>query len=399
MNHGERDESNNKGRRTRARNNNKMVKSARRAGKTKAMASNASSEASTPLSESGPLPPFTRIPESLATFVEPLSPEEVYLIHVDNSAHDLKRQTFVVPAIMNVLIAAGLAARIYMVRYFYPALLLTFVGLSSSTTLDTNAMTWLDMGKTIVFRTANVALDYFLLIIFLPWPIRFVLGPVKWRRALGFRGHEIIVRRSQRIWSRTLVRNRWIRDDEANRDKIVAAVTPERISKPGYMLVDADWDLDYAAMIRAHDLVDPTLPKKKKGNHITPLDEFRTAVLVHTDAHGWLIWRVGDEDSTTSTTSTGTGTGASGTAAAQGSKQRDQLLAFREKLAALGKEDLFFRWVEIIQYESTQPGGFTVDRQQDAMVQAKLLFEQGGVDFSTLWREVGGLEGFTEQLD
>lgn len=298
---------------------------------------------------------------------------------------------------MNVLIAAGLAARIYMVRYFYPALLLTFVGLSSSTTLDSTAMTWLDMGKTILFRTANVVLDYFLIIIFLPWPIRFVLGPVRWRRALGFRGHEIIVRRSQRIWSRTLVRNSWIRDDEANRDKIVAAVMPERISKPGYMLVDADWDLDYRAMIHAHGLIDPT--QKKRARDATPLEEFRSAVLVHTDADGWLIWRVGDEDSTTATSATTTsatsGTGAEG----KMTEQRDQLLAFREKLTALGKEDLFFRWVEIIQYESTQPGGFTTERQQDAMVQAKVLFEQGGVDFSKLWRDVGGLEGFTEQLD
>lgn len=362
------------------------------------MASNASSEASTPLSESGPLPPFTRIPDSLKTFVEPLSPSEVYLIHVDNSPHDLKRQTFVVPLIMNVLIAVGLAARIYMVRYFYPALLLTFVGLTSSTTLDSTEMAWLDMGKIILYRTANVVLDYFLIIIFLPWPIRFVLGPVKWRRALGFRGHEIIVRRSQRIWSRTLVRNRWIRDDEANRDKIVAAVTPERISKPGYMLVDADWDLDYSAMIRAHDLVDPTLTLKKKGKNAVPLEEFRTAVLVNTDSHGWLIWRVGDEDSTTSSTSASAST-TNPEGNGQMTEQRDQLLAFREKLAEMGKEDLFFRWVEIIQYESTRPGGFTVERQQDAMVQAKKLFEDGGVDFSKLWRDVGGLEGFTEQLD
>lgn len=366
-----------------------MAKSARKASKTKAsvMPSTTSSGASTPGSESGPLPPFTQIPESLASFVEPLSPNEVYLIHIDNSAHDLKKQTFIVPAIMNIIIAALLATRIYMVRYFYPALLATFVGLTSSTTLNTTEMTWVDMGKVALYRTANVILDYFLVIIFLPWPIRFILGPVKWRRALGFRGHEIIVRRSQRIWSRTLVRNRWIRDDEANRDKIVAAVTPERTSKPGYMLVDADWDLDYSAMIRAHDLIDPT--QKKRARDAVPLEEFRVAVLVNTDADGWLIWRVGDEDSTTTGSEEGKVRG----------EQRDQLLAFREKLAALGKEDLFFRWVEIIQYESTQPGGFTAERQQAAMVQAKTLFDEGGVDFSQLWQDVGGIEGFTEQLD
>lgn len=287
---------------------------------------------------------------------------------------------------MNTLIAAILAYRAYMVRFFYPALLATFLGLASSTTLDTSAMSWLDMAKVILYRTANVVLDYFLVIIFLPWPFRFVRGSVKWRRAIGFRGHEIIVRRSQRIWSKNLVRNRWIREDEANRDKIVAAVTPERIQKPGYMLVDADWDLDYDGMITAHELVDPTTRNNRKGDAVK-LEEFRTAVLVNTDADGWLIWHVGDEES------------SNADKAQVGSEQRDQILAFREKLAALGKEDLFFRWVEIIQYESTQPGGFTTERQQSAMVQAKQLFEEGGVDFASLWRDVGGIEGFTEQLD
>lgn len=160
------------------------------------------------------------------------------------------------------------------------------------------------------------------------------------------------------------------------RDKIVAAVTPERLKKTGYLLVDADWDLDYDAMIRAHDLVDRT----RKDNGV-PLDEFRTAVLVNTDADGWLIWRVGDEDT------------PEGRAR---SVQRDQILAFKDKLTDMGKEDLFFRWVELIQYESTLPGGFTPDRQRSAMVQAKQLFEDEGVDFTRFWREVGGMEGMPD---
>lgn len=362
-----------------------MAKSARRTGKGKGALtpSISSSGASTPSSESGPLPPFAHAPESLSSFVEQLSPNQVYLIHIDTSPHDLKKQTFFVPSVMNALIAVIIAVRAYFVRFFYPALLATIVGLSSSTTVDASTMTWPEMMKTILYRTANVVLDYFLVLIFLPWPIRFVRGPVKWRRTVGFQGHEIIVRRSQNIWSKDLVRNRWIREDEASRDRIVAAVTPERLEKPGYMLVDADWDLDYDAMIRAQEFVDPA--RKNKDDKV-PLEEFRTAVLVNTDTDGWLIWRVGDESSTTPD-------------GEEYSEQRDQILAFREKLAAIGKEDLFFRWVEIIQYESTLPGGFTTERQQSAMVQAKQLFEEGGVDFSSLWREVGGIEGFLDQID
>ena len=168
------------------------------------------------------------------------------------------------------------------------------------------------------------------------------------------------------------MRNKWVRDDEDARNRIVAAVTPSRIEKTGYMLIDASWNLDYDAMIHAHELV--ALTRQGKG---IPLDEFRTAVLVNTDDDGWLIWRTGEED----------GTGESRMS------QRQQIVAFKDKLTDMGKEDLFFRWVEIIQYESTRPGGFTPERQYTAMSQAKKLFEENGVDFSRFWRDVGGMEG------
>ncbi|KAL4897108.1 hypothetical protein BDV59DRAFT_84813 [Aspergillus ambiguus] len=360
-----------------------MAKSARRGGgggaKGKAPVTSASSSGtSTPSSQSGPIPPFTTAPADLQPFLAPLSPNEVYLIHLDTSAQDLKRQTFVAPAAINVAIAVLLALRAYMVRHVYPAMLATLVGITSSMTVDESAMSWREMATVILRRTATVMFDYFLVAVFLPWPIRFVQGPARWRRKLGFRPTEIIVRRSQPSLSHGLVRNRWIRDDEEVRDKIVAAVTPDRIKKTGYLLVDADWDLDYDAMIRAHELVDSA-----KDDPI-PLDTFRTAVLVNTDADGWLIWYVGDEDSAEGRVRTA---------------QRDQILAFRDKLASMGKEDLFFRWVELIQYESTQPGGFTPERQQSAMVQAKQLFEDAGVDFARFWQEVGGLEGFADELD
>lgn len=59
----------------------------------------------------------------------------------------------------------------------------------------------------------------------------------------------------------------------------------------------------------------------------------------------------------------------------------------------MGKESVFFRWIELIQYESTQPGGFTSERQASAMRQAKEMFENQGIDFEMFWREIGGMEG------
>ncbi|KAE8152690.1 hypothetical protein BDV25DRAFT_57422 [Aspergillus avenaceus] len=359
-----------------------MAKSARRAGKAKASTtpSVSSSGTSTPSSQSGPLPPFTKAPASLQPFLEPLSPQEVYLVHIDTSPVDIKKQTFIAPVVLNVVITAILAFRAYTVRNVYPALLATLIGLSSSTTVDTSAMTWSEMGAMILRRTGTIMVDYFLVTIFLSWPIGFVRGPVMWRYKIGFKEREVVVRRSQPALTEGLERNRWIREDEAMRDKIVAAVTPDRLLKTGYLLVDADWNLDYKAMIKAHELVD----RAKKHDDGIPLDEFRTAVIVNTDSDGWLIWHVEDED-------TPEGRARSG--------QRDQILAFKDKLTAMGKEDLFFRWAELIQYESTRPGGFTLERQQSAMLQAKKMFEDENVDFARFWQEVGGLDGFVEQLD
>lgn len=347
-----------------------------------------------------------RAPSSLQPFLDVLSPREVYLIHVDNSPQEMKKQAFLVPVVLNIVIVAIIAIRIYMVRDVYPALFATLIGLTSSMNVDTTTMSWSEIAQTIIRRTGTFLIDYFLLTIFVSWPIRFIQGPVTWRRRIGFLNREIIVRRSQRSLSDTLERNRWIREDDAARDKIVAAVTPDKLLKTGFLLVDADWDLDYPAMVRAHNLV--SSPRTRKDNDDDKnktanlsLDDFRTAVLVNTDADGWLIWHVGDENEISNPNSSSPSPSPAGK---ERSAQRDQIIAFRDRLSALGKEDLFFRWVELIQYESTRPGGFTPERQASAMEQVKQLFEDAGVDFSQFWDDVGGMEGmpdegFVDQLD
>jgi len=329
------------------------------------------SGASTPTS--GPIQPFMKVPAILKPFVEPLSQQEVYLVHIDTTNTDQKWQTFLVPLVVNTVVAVVIALRIYMGFSTYPALVKMLFGLQSSLSVDTATVSWLQQIQVILHRTGTILIDYFLVTLFLSWPFHFVLGPVRWRRAVGFRDREIIVRRSSSSWSRTLERNKWIRNNEAMRDKIIAAVTPERIGKTGYLLVDTDWNLDYAAMIRAHGLVDRIC----KGDGVQ-LDEFRTAVLVHTDPDGWLIWRVEDENTP---------------AGRERSEQRDQILAFKDKLTAMGKEDLFFRWVEVVQWESSRPGGFTPERQKSAMLQAKQMFEEENVDFSSFWDDLGGMQG------
>lgn len=58
----------------------------------------------------------------------------------------------------------------------------------------------------------------------------------------------------------------------------------------------------------------------------------------------------------------------------------------------MGKEDLFYRWVELIQYESTRPGGFTQERQLEAGLKVQALFQEHGVDYIDFENSIGGME-------
>lgn len=344
-----------------------MAKVAKRSGKGKQTSSKATEKLPTP---------FVKAPLALKPFLEVLAPDEIYLIHIDKERVDLKKQLFILPILLNAAIILLIAYRIYNGIYVYPDIIGSALGLTSTPTVDFTSQPWQSTAEIILKRTFTFSFDYFLVTIFLGWPVRFILGPIDWRRKIGFRHREVVVRQSRQPWSSKLERNRWLYEDEkVVRERIVPAVAPQRISKSGYLLIDADWDLDYKAMVRAHELVDMT----SKGQGVQ-LDEFRTAVLVNTDNEGWLLWRVADEDNK------------------ERGEQRDQLFAFQEKLASMGKEELFFRWVELIQYESSQPGGFTPERQRNAMLQAQEMFESAGVDFSHFWREVGGMQGNIDLL-
>lgn len=339
-----------------------MAKATKRTGKGKQASSKSTVK---------PPTPFVKAPSVLEPFLETLSPNEIYLIHIDRESPDFKKQLFILPVLLNTAIVLFFAYRIYNAFYVYPEVFASALGLSSKSTVDLTSQPIKTAAGTILRRTLTFSIDYFFITIFLAWPIRFIQGPIYWRRKVGFRQREVVVRQSRSSWSADLERNRWIYDDDkVVQERVVPAVAPQRVKKSGYLLIDADWDLDYKAMVRAHELI----KQIRKGSGVQ-LDEFRTAILVNTDDEGWLIWRVADEDTK------------------EREQQRDQLLAFQEKLAAMGKEDLFFRWVELVQYESSQPGGFTPERQRNAMLQAQEMFESEGVDFSQFWREVGGMQG------
>ncbi|ODH53534.1 hypothetical protein GX48_00367 [Paracoccidioides brasiliensis] len=345
--------------------------------KKQAAATTAKSSFSESQSRTLPPPPFNPAPQLLQPFLEPLSPKHVYLIHLDTHPKAHKRQIFLMPLFLDIAILAIILLRIYTGYTAYVDILTLLVGQNSPARVNTSITSWGELASIVVRRTLTFIFDYLLLTIFLPWPVRFLFGPAHWRYKIGFQIPEVVVRKSRSSWSDSLQPLVWIReDDETIKTKILSAVTPQRLLKTGYLLIDADWDLDFTAMVKAHELV---------GQDRLKFDDFKTAVLVHggrADGMDWLVWKVEEEKSD-----------ASSSEEKLSDSQRDKIVMFQEKLAAMGKEDLFFRWVELIQYESTQPGGFTPERQRKAMQETKQLFEEQGVDFEKFWADVGGMEG------
>ena len=197
------------------------------------------------------------------------------------------------------------------------------------------------------------------------WPWEFFLGkgeeasPVGWRRWCGFRDVEIVVRRSRRwdvplftkeevgnedvrgeVEKRDGVKEEWLQEGKEGklfREKVLPAVEKGWLrNKTSYQMLDQNWDLYFSGMIEAHGLVD-------EGQNT--LEDFRTSVLVHTEQWGWLIWEAWREQDE--------GTEDEGT---------KKLQLIKNKLTAMGKENLFFRWIEVVQSETSQSGPFTAER-------------------------------------
>jgi len=278
-----------------------------------------------------------------------------------------------VPVLLNVTVALLFVWRLYYIGPYYLQLLATTLGYLNETTLVAKDLSWGQLIGTVLRRTFTFMLDLCLVIFVWPWPVEFCLGragnPVQWRWAVGFREKEIYVRRS-RDWHRGL--GDVLRDDTSRNTFLAQArlatsplLTQE---KTGYLTMSGDWDLDWGAMVGATALVD--------GKAIG-LDAFELVVLLHDDEYGWLSL---DQ-------STGEG--------AQEEDRRRQVFAFRDALAAIGKEDLFFRWVEMIQFEATQPNGFGPEKQTEVAAKVREYFRSSGVDFDAFWKESVGTDSLT----
>lgn len=335
-----------------------------------------SSAASSARKDGEPPAPFKRAPAVLEPFTKGLSKKHVYVAHIDGKPVDFKRKIFLVPVLMNLAVAAAFVFRMYYILPYYFTILVKAMAQQASTFPGETTTTWSELGWEISKRGLSMFLDLMLFIFVWPWPVEFVAGqthgsPARWRWAVGFREKEIYVRRS-RDWHAVLGDVVEERDSNKIFTGYVTQATAPMLQeqKTGYLLMNNNWDLDWQLMVKAHKMVD----KKEAA-----LDVFRNAVLVYHQDYGWLSYDLNLGVST------------------EEEKKRRQVFAFRDALSSMGKEDLFYRWVEIVQFEATQPGGFGPEKQEAAAKKIRELFEGQGVDFDKLWKDTIGEDG--DKLD
>jgi hypothetical protein len=318
-----------------------------------------------------PPTPFSRASPTLAPFLDALDQRHAYIVHVDRFPADFKRRIFAVPVILNIVISILLVWRLYAATPTYLAIFTSVIGYETPATIDTSRpmseLIWIVVKRTLMFM-----FDFLLLRFIGPWPITFFLeapgNPVVWRWKVGFREEEIAVRVSRGWGTEELMEGVKTGDGSPFfQTRILPAIARDYMrKKTAYLMMGKDWDLDFSLMVWAHKLVD----EKKLA-----LEDFQKSVFAYSEQYGWLCWQVWKLDE-------------------QGAEEdvRKRIVELKDKLTAMGKENLFFRWIEIVQYESSS-GDFTPERQQATLKKVEKVFDDQGVNFKELIESVGGMEG------
>lgn len=319
-----------------------------------------------------PPPPFAKAPTTLTPFLDALDKRHVYIAHVDRFPIDYKKRIFAVPVALNVAIVVGLIWRIYSIYPTYLAIFASVLGYETPATVDTSSrptstLIWIVLKRSLMFM-----LDFVLIRFIGPWPLSFFFespcNPCLWRWNVGFRKEEIAVRVSRGWGTEELMQG--VKSGEGSpffQTKILPHIDRTYMrQKSAYLMMGKEWDLDFELMVYATQLVD----KKTFA-----LNEFQKTVFAHSDEYGWLAWQVWKLDD-------------------EGAEEdtRKRILELKDKLTAMGKESLFFRWIEIVQYESAQ-GDFTPARQMATLTKVEEMFDEQSINFRELIESVGGMDG------
>ncbi|PSR97736.1 hypothetical protein BD289DRAFT_479819 [Coniella lustricola] len=339
--------------------------------------SKSKSASTAPSIRQDPPQPFKHAPEVLEPLFATLSPKRVYIAHIDSKPVEFKRKIFMIPIIINLVITALFVWRMSRIGPWYFDLVASAFGYPNETTVPVANSTWTSIAKIVLRRAFTFSLDTSLFIFVWPWPVEFVWGsdgsPLNWRWNVGFRDKEIYIRRSKPTWDGDIAGviqgdNRTARN--LFMERISDATSSLLVSeKTGYLTVNRDWDLDWAAMVDGTMLVD---------NKDVALEVFTLLVILHHDDYGWVSLDMKTAGN------------------AESDARRIQVFKFRDALAAVDKENLFYRWIEIVQFESSRPEGFGPERQVEVAKEIRELFAKEGINFDDFWRESVGSDGLVD---
>jgi len=250
---------------------------------------------------------------------------------------------------------------------------------------------WNSFFKSELRHFLTLSIDYAFLAIVAPWPWTFFFerpgNPTLWRIKTGFQDLELIVRKSRGwTWEDLIGGDKKGEESPFWKTRVVPYVGLDKMSKTGYLMMDANWDLDFAAMTSGQKLLGKDFKEDDLNGKVFcwyPEGE---------DKGKWIMWdfrkqlypKQKVDAASPSSSSNDKGDVEEG---------RRMITRFREKLVEMDKEDLFYKWVELIQYESSRPGGFTRERQEEAGAKVKQLFVEFDVDFEEFEKSVGIRDG------
>lgn len=311
-------------------------------------------------------------PDLTRPFLSGLARSHVYLVHVDDTSPILKRRVFLVTVCMNLIILALLALRLYYAVPTYFDLIVTIYGFDYTGGDRRKGVTFNDLLSVTATRFSLFLLDYIIFVLVGSWPWEFMFGnkyndytgPFSWRREVRFQPQEIIVRRS-RAWDRSMLSGPTPDHEQILKSKITPAMEDKQLAKTGYLMLDKDWDLDFAAMLKAHHLVHA---------QSLQISDFEPAAFVCYQ-NRWFAWR--KEKPLLSKSQ---------------SESSPKMQLFKDKLAAMGGEDIFYRWIEIVQFESSVPDGFNEARKASALDELSSLLRGKGIDYHRFIDDIGGAQ-------
>ncbi|KAK5102212.1 hypothetical protein LTR70_004515 [Exophiala xenobiotica] len=322
---------------------------------------------------SSPPSPFEPAHAALLPLAKSLPRDHVFVIHPEQTPPALRRQAFIVPVLLNLIISAGLCWRLYRAVPVYLEQLITILGYETSWTVTPKNLAWGDLINILGSRTILLAIDYVIFGILGRWPYEFLFGDSRPKEPVVRRGRKWDVpifldeeeRKKQAKPSDT-----WTREEElAVYTKCTDALRKSQTSKNALSLLDKDWDLDYRAMVDSTELIDQTE---------LSLDDVDHVVLVPWQGkwYSWYPHKVKATDGHIDPI-----------------PERDERLeSFKKHLIQLGCEDVFYRWIEIVQYETSQPARFTQTKRNEAEQELRRMLRSRKKDDEAFVQAVGGLQ-------